>query len=195
MPPATQSSNRPCSRNNAAMARTLARAWPSNCIRFSSDTPPSVHKSVGSRTSASVLPPKSNARHLTAPVLKSQPVTTLSGVTYLRNAPKVVSHAKVAVLDSALLYHAPPRFSMNARRPSSPGGSKSTIQNAVDGTGLGPNWPSLSFHFFKELSMNARDAIRTALQATHAMLNSYVSDLTDADFLVRPVHNANHIAC
>jgi DinB superfamily len=42
--------------------------------------------------------------------------------------------------------------------------------------------------------MNAKDAIRIALQGTHAMLNSYLSDLTDADLLVRPVPNANHIA-
>jgi hypothetical protein len=42
--------------------------------------------------------------------------------------------------------------------------------------------------------MNAKDAIRTALQATHGMLNSYVSDLSDADLLVRPVPAANHIA-
>src|SRR5262245_4718174 len=59
------------------MARTLACAWPSSCIRFSSDTPPSVHRSVGNRTSASVLPSRSKARHLTAPVLKSQPVRML----------------------------------------------------------------------------------------------------------------------
>jgi hypothetical protein len=42
--------------------------------------------------------------------------------------------------------------------------------------------------------MNATDAIRTMLQSTHSMLNSYVSDLSDADLLVRPVPNANHIA-
>jgi hypothetical protein len=42
--------------------------------------------------------------------------------------------------------------------------------------------------------MNAKDAIRIALQGTHGMLNSYLSDLTDADLLVRPVPNANHIA-
>jgi hypothetical protein len=42
--------------------------------------------------------------------------------------------------------------------------------------------------------MNAKDAIRTTLQSTHGMLTSYVSDLSDADLLVRPVPNANHIA-
>jgi hypothetical protein len=52
----------------------------------------------------------------------------------------------------------------------------------------------LSYSQIKEFSMNARDAIRIALQATHGMLNSYVSDLSDADLLVRPVPNANHIA-
>src|SRR5262249_38143819 len=52
----------------------------------------------------------------------------------------------------------------------------------------------LSYPLIEEFSMNARDAIRIALQATHGMLNSYVSDLSDADLLVRPVPNANHIA-
>jgi hypothetical protein len=42
--------------------------------------------------------------------------------------------------------------------------------------------------------MNSRDAIRTALTSTQNLLKWYVSDLSDADLLVRPVPNANHIA-
>jgi hypothetical protein len=42
--------------------------------------------------------------------------------------------------------------------------------------------------------MNAKDAIRTALTSTRDMLAMYLSDLSDADLLVRPVPNANHIA-
>jgi hypothetical protein len=42
--------------------------------------------------------------------------------------------------------------------------------------------------------MNAKDAIRTALQSTQNMLPVYLNDLSDADLLVRPVPNANHIA-
>jgi len=42
--------------------------------------------------------------------------------------------------------------------------------------------------------MNAKDAIRTALQSTHHILSWYVSDLSDADLLVRPAPSANHIA-
>lgn len=42
--------------------------------------------------------------------------------------------------------------------------------------------------------MNAKDAIRSALQSTSNLLTMYVSDLSDADLLVRPVPNANHIA-
>ncbi|HEV3258046.1 MAG TPA: DinB family protein [Gemmataceae bacterium] len=42
--------------------------------------------------------------------------------------------------------------------------------------------------------MNAQDAIRTALQSTHQCLASYLSDLSDADLLVRPAPSANHIA-
>lgn len=42
--------------------------------------------------------------------------------------------------------------------------------------------------------MNAKDAIRTALKGTQNHLQMYVSDLSDADFLVRPVPNANHVA-
>jgi hypothetical protein len=42
--------------------------------------------------------------------------------------------------------------------------------------------------------MNAKDAIRTALQGTQQMLGMYLGDLSDQDILVRPVPGANHIA-
>jgi len=42
--------------------------------------------------------------------------------------------------------------------------------------------------------MNARQAIKTALSSTQSVLGSYVGDLSDADLLVRPVPDANHIA-
>jgi uncharacterized damage-inducible protein DinB len=42
--------------------------------------------------------------------------------------------------------------------------------------------------------MNAKDAIKTALASTQQILQSYLSDLSDADLLVRPVPQANHIA-
>jgi hypothetical protein len=42
--------------------------------------------------------------------------------------------------------------------------------------------------------MNARDAIKTALSSTQQVMNMYLSDLSDADFLVRPAPSANHIA-
>jgi hypothetical protein len=42
--------------------------------------------------------------------------------------------------------------------------------------------------------MNAKEAIKGSLKATQDMLNWYLSDLADADILVRPVPNANHIA-
>src|SRR5581483_7580403 len=42
--------------------------------------------------------------------------------------------------------------------------------------------------------MNARDAIKTALTSTQFMLGKYLEDLSDADLLVRPVPNANHVA-
>src|SRR5260370_572889 len=81
MPPAIQCGKSFLARNSSAMARTLLRACPSSCIRFNSETPFSVHRSVGSRTSATVLPCRSKATHFTAPVLKSQPVMMLSGST------------------------------------------------------------------------------------------------------------------
>ena len=42
--------------------------------------------------------------------------------------------------------------------------------------------------------MTGRDAIKTALKSAQHLLNWYVSDLSDADLLVRPVSGANHIA-
>src|SRR2546422_10762233 len=42
--------------------------------------------------------------------------------------------------------------------------------------------------------MNAQDAIKTALASTRHIVNWYLSDLSDADLLVRPVPGANHIA-
>jgi len=42
--------------------------------------------------------------------------------------------------------------------------------------------------------MNANQAIQTALQGAQHIMFMYVNDLSDADFLVRPVPNANHIA-
>src|SRR5262249_13555501 len=50
------------------------------------------------------------------------------------------------------------------------------------------------FSFFGGSPMNAKDAIRYALQSTQHMLPMYLEDLSDADLLVRPVPNANHIA-
>ena len=42
--------------------------------------------------------------------------------------------------------------------------------------------------------MRAKDAIQSALASTQHMLEWYLSDLSDADLLVRPVPGANHIA-
>ena len=42
--------------------------------------------------------------------------------------------------------------------------------------------------------MTGKDAIKYALQSTHGMVGMYLSDLSDADLLVRPVPSANHIA-
>jgi len=42
--------------------------------------------------------------------------------------------------------------------------------------------------------MKATDVIRTALTSTKNLLEQYVSDLSDADLLVRPVPGANTIA-
>jgi uncharacterized damage-inducible protein DinB len=42
--------------------------------------------------------------------------------------------------------------------------------------------------------MRATDTIKVALNSTMNLLDMYVSDLSDADLLVRPVPGANHIA-
>lgn len=42
--------------------------------------------------------------------------------------------------------------------------------------------------------MNARDAIKNAINTGHMICSSYLQDLSDADLLVRPVEGANHIA-
>jgi hypothetical protein len=42
--------------------------------------------------------------------------------------------------------------------------------------------------------MKSTEAIATAFKGTSKILNWYLSDLSDADILVRPVPNANHIA-
>jgi hypothetical protein len=42
--------------------------------------------------------------------------------------------------------------------------------------------------------MNARDALRVGLNHANVVGTSYLSDLTDADLLVRPVPGCNHIA-
>jgi uncharacterized damage-inducible protein DinB len=42
--------------------------------------------------------------------------------------------------------------------------------------------------------MTARDAIRRALTSTQGTLEWFLSDLSDADLLVRPTPGANHIA-
>jgi hypothetical protein len=46
----------------------------------------------------------------------------------------------------------------------------------------------------EEIVMTAKDAIRYALISTQNMMGTYLGDLSDADLLVRPVQNANHIA-
>jgi hypothetical protein len=42
--------------------------------------------------------------------------------------------------------------------------------------------------------MKTQDAIQYALTSTQNILNMYLADLSDADLLVRPAPNANHIA-
>lgn len=42
--------------------------------------------------------------------------------------------------------------------------------------------------------MTGKQALQTALTGTQHMLGMYLNDLADADFLERPVPNANHIA-
>src|SRR5436305_835584 len=48
--------------------------------------------------------------------------------------------------------------------------------------------------FNGENSMNAKDAVQTALISTRDLFGWYLGDLSDADLLVRPVPGANHIA-
>jgi hypothetical protein len=42
--------------------------------------------------------------------------------------------------------------------------------------------------------MNAKDAIRSAIEFSHLVTRAYVEDLSDADLLVRSVPKCNHIA-
>ncbi len=42
--------------------------------------------------------------------------------------------------------------------------------------------------------MNAKDAIKYALESNHHVLKGYLADLSDADLLTRPAPGANHIA-
>ena len=42
--------------------------------------------------------------------------------------------------------------------------------------------------------MKATDALKTTLGSTQYLLTTYLSDLSDADLLVRPVPEANHLA-
>ena len=42
--------------------------------------------------------------------------------------------------------------------------------------------------------MTGKDAVAVALKGTGSLLESYLSDLTDADLLVRPAPGANHTA-
>src|SRR5262245_58521660 len=42
--------------------------------------------------------------------------------------------------------------------------------------------------------MNGREVVKIALSSTQNMLGMYLSDLSDADLLVRPVPGANHLA-
>jgi hypothetical protein len=42
--------------------------------------------------------------------------------------------------------------------------------------------------------MNVKDSIKMALTSTQNLMGMYLGDLSDADLLVRPVPNANHIA-
>lgn len=42
--------------------------------------------------------------------------------------------------------------------------------------------------------MNAKDAIRNTMDMARMITHSYLGDLSDADLLIRPVPNSNHIA-
>src|SRR6516164_195866 len=176
-PPAAHCSRRPRSRSRDAMARVLARAWPSSCIRFSSETPPAVHRSVGSRTSASVRPSRSNARHFTAPVLKSQPVTTRSSGTQRRGSVtgRLLSEDRgQRTEDRGMRHHL-------------------SFQASQHTTDLCP-LSSVLCPLTKEYVMTGPEAIQSALRSSKAFMERLLADLSDADLLVRPVPGANHIA-
>ena len=78
-----------------AVRRDGPQCWPAPGLPAASGSVrrrrPRVHRSVGRRTSASVLPSRSKARHLTAPVLKSQPVTIRSAGTQRSGSATCVS--------------------------------------------------------------------------------------------------------
>ncbi|MGD2108773.1 MAG: DinB family protein [Phycisphaerae bacterium] len=42
--------------------------------------------------------------------------------------------------------------------------------------------------------MNAKDALRNTIDTCHGVLTAYISDMNDADLMVRSVPGANHIA-
>src|SRR6476646_9300915 len=46
----------------------------------------------------------------------------------------------------------------------------------------------------RSIHMNGKDAIKTALRSTAHLLNWFLSDLSDADLLVRSVPGSNHVA-
>src|SRR5262249_13213136 len=46
----------------------------------------------------------------------------------------------------------------------------------------------------KGAAMTAKDAIKSVFNSNFNVLSQYVSDLTDAELLVRPVPQANHVA-
>jgi uncharacterized damage-inducible protein DinB len=43
-------------------------------------------------------------------------------------------------------------------------------------------------------AMNSRDVIKRSLKSTQRLIGNYLSDLSDADLLIRPAPTANHIA-
>jgi uncharacterized damage-inducible protein DinB len=46
----------------------------------------------------------------------------------------------------------------------------------------------------EESTVKGKEVVRIALSSTQPLLSMYLTDLSDADLLVRPVPNANHIA-
>ena len=42
--------------------------------------------------------------------------------------------------------------------------------------------------------MNAKDVIKNTIDTSHMLLTTYLGDFTDADLMVRPVPQANHVA-